>query len=403
MLRPQVLLFFIFVSISLASGQLNKLDTIAAQVGKFNDSSQYEKTLILLNDFISSKQTTPYEKSWAHIFKSYTFKRLFNYPKALQFLDTALSQELSGSHLEEITQVVKAEKALIYFDLQEFEIADSLIKELALDNYKYLDEYTKVWIFLQEGYSLTKQKKYTLAENRINDAMDISIKSFPDQLLFIYGKKIDLYNEMGEYDKRDSTFAIALKNATESKLIKNQMNLYQVMYNIYKNNNDYKNAFIVQSKFDSLEALYNPYIRSAKLDILEQQLAEKNRENLVQHDRQLQLIQFLLIGFLSLLSYFLFRLFKSYKREHQLIEKQNKLISSEIDVLTKKLEETKNTSLDCSKYPLTERQLEIIALIRAGKTNREIAGELFISENTVKYHLKAIYEILNVSHRSQIK
>ncbi|WFR55487.1 helix-turn-helix transcriptional regulator [Anaerocolumna sp. AGMB13025] len=48
---------------------------------------------------------------------------------------------------------------------------------------------------------------------------------------------------------------------------------------------------------------------------------------------------------------------------------------------------------------LTERQLEIINCVLQGKTNSEIAGELFISVNTVKTHLNNIYKELNVVNR----
>jgi DNA-binding NarL/FixJ family response regulator len=48
---------------------------------------------------------------------------------------------------------------------------------------------------------------------------------------------------------------------------------------------------------------------------------------------------------------------------------------------------------------LTQRQMEIIELVIQGKTNEEIADELFISVNTVKTHLNNIYRELNVSNR----
>ena len=54
-----------------------------------------------------------------------------------------------------------------------------------------------------------------------------------------------------------------------------------------------------------------------------------------------------------------------------------------------------DASLNLSNYNLTDRQKEIIDFIRSGLTNKEIATKLFISENTVKYHLKIIYEILD--------
>ena len=49
---------------------------------------------------------------------------------------------------------------------------------------------------------------------------------------------------------------------------------------------------------------------------------------------------------------------------------------------------------------LSQRELEILALVAAGTTNREIARELFISEATVKSHLLHIYEKLEVPDRA---
>lgn len=50
---------------------------------------------------------------------------------------------------------------------------------------------------------------------------------------------------------------------------------------------------------------------------------------------------------------------------------------------------------------LTERELEILHLIAAGLTNKEIAGELVISPGTVKVHTAPIYGKLEVNNRTQ--
>jgi len=58
-------------------------------------------------------------------------------------------------------------------------------------------------------------------------------------------------------------------------------------------------------------------------------------------------------------------------------------------------------SLSLNLSSLTEREMEVIEWIKAGKTNQEIAVILNITQNTVKSHLKRIYEKLNVSKRAQ--
>ena len=50
---------------------------------------------------------------------------------------------------------------------------------------------------------------------------------------------------------------------------------------------------------------------------------------------------------------------------------------------------------------LSERENEVLAHLVDGKTNRQIAEALFISKNTVAYHLKQIYEKLHVHSRTE--
>lgn len=50
--------------------------------------------------------------------------------------------------------------------------------------------------------------------------------------------------------------------------------------------------------------------------------------------------------------------------------------------------------------PLSKRELEILTLIAAGLKNKEIAEQLFISLNTVLYHIKNIYSKLGVNKRT---
>ena len=50
---------------------------------------------------------------------------------------------------------------------------------------------------------------------------------------------------------------------------------------------------------------------------------------------------------------------------------------------------------------LTGREREILAFLANGASNRELAERVFVSENTVKFHLRNIYQKLSVSTRSQ--
>ena len=51
--------------------------------------------------------------------------------------------------------------------------------------------------------------------------------------------------------------------------------------------------------------------------------------------------------------------------------------------------------------PLSNREIQILALVANGASNRAIAEALFVSENTIKFHLKNIYSKLAVTGRAQ--
>ena len=50
---------------------------------------------------------------------------------------------------------------------------------------------------------------------------------------------------------------------------------------------------------------------------------------------------------------------------------------------------------------ITARELEILTLIARGLSNREIATQLFVSENTVKTHCARVFDKLGAARRTQ--
>jgi DNA-binding NarL/FixJ family response regulator len=54
-----------------------------------------------------------------------------------------------------------------------------------------------------------------------------------------------------------------------------------------------------------------------------------------------------------------------------------------------------------SECPLTDRELEILRLVAQGFTNGRIARELWVTEQTVKFHLSNTYRKLGVANRTE--
>lgn len=45
----------------------------------------------------------------------------------------------------------------------------------------------------------------------------------------------------------------------------------------------------------------------------------------------------------------------------------------------------------------------MVALVRRGMTNREIAVEMYVSEKAVEYHLRNVYSKLGVGSRRELR
>ncbi len=56
-----------------------------------------------------------------------------------------------------------------------------------------------------------------------------------------------------------------------------------------------------------------------------------------------------------------------------------------------------------SPLDLTERERDVVALVAKGLTNKEVAGELYIGDKTVEYHLGHVFAKLGVTSRRQLR
>jgi DNA-binding NarL/FixJ family response regulator len=79
--------------------------------------------------------------------------------------------------------------------------------------------------------------------------------------------------------------------------------------------------------------------------------------------------------------------------------------SSVVAPILRRVAGSERSGLSSSDHDLTElssREREIALLIRQGLSNKEIAGNLSVSINTVKTHLRRIYQHLGISSRREL-
>lgn len=67
-----------------------------------------------------------------------------------------------------------------------------------------------------------------------------------------------------------------------------------------------------------------------------------------------------------------------------------------------RMPETRVSTDGFAKLGLTEREIEVVELVAQGLDNHEIAAELFMGEGTVRNHISAILQKLQLKNRTQI-
>ena len=401
-MRKKTFLFLVVSLLSIKSiAKGLPYDQLEQSVISNNQNGKASKSLQLIVAFIDSNKEDNYYHYRALILKSYAYKSLFNYPETLKALDEAYKVGIKSNKVNEVKANINLEKAYALFDILKYDEAYKLMQELKKDNYRYIEPADIAGMVMQEAYIDYLNKDYACSEIKYDDALLLMEKANPKNVPMIYGKKMELYLKTKQREKALHDFKLGLNSAEKHNILKYKIYMYEKLREQQMQDNDWKNAFRSFQIIDSMNVVYNANNKCNQLKILEKdkeiqkQEFDLNRSNLIRN--------FLCIFCIALLGglYLFYRFLKSNKEKNILLEKENIRIHDELQILTSSLSTQGFTKIDLGVFKLTERQLEIIELIRQGKTNKEIANTIFISENTVKYHLKVIYDIMNIENRSE--
>lgn len=248
-----------------------------------------------------------------------------------------------------------------------------------------------------------------------------------DSLHSVVGKSQALMN-LSESHLKAGRAAKSTEYALQARDIAVQHNLrteeayaYQHLNRVYRLIEDYKQAYNYLEKYQEVsEEIFNSE-KSAQIQELSARYEAVKKEqeiNLLKVNNQLIKIelsqkkreQAYLIALFGLLAVFCMWAAYQYREKFKL---KNSLLTKEIDELRWKINamvdgvpEGVNITLEQINNqlsaPLTQREFDILLLALSDKSNKKIADETFVSINTVKYHMKNIYEKLGVSSRGEV-
>lgn len=406
MFRHYYAVFFIFFGLAALDtatgyGQPASVQQLEDTVYHLNNQLKYNESQVLLLPLLTKASLSANYKYHAARFLSYTYKRVFDYQSALMFLATARTFAEQTPNRAMYRAAIQAEEAFIYFDTHDYARSDSLMTLLETVNFAGVDAENTSKLVMQQGYLQFLNKHYHQAEATYDRAVALMQAADPCDLPMIFVKKMQLYNATNRPDLLRDALKKSLRSADSCHVIKYHLYSYQELLGIYENRHDLPHIAETKWKLDSLSKIYNTEenisaLHNQKETIL---LAEKDteiRREQVSNGYLAITLWALAVVVLGLLVWLLI-----YHRQKRRIATESNRMKAELENYLL-LNRTTNSEMPAQinrLNGLSERQQEVWSCIAAGLSNKEIADRLCISENTVKYHIRNIYQFLEVKDR----
>ena len=395
--------FLIFFSGISLQGQSIDTQKLYKEISDLNRNYNYELSIVKLENIINDRKSTAYDKYYAYLLKAQTYKRVFNYPSTLDNLDLAYKEGMKTDRKKEVDTRIRIEKMFIDFDLLNFDKVPQHLAGIDKSTLPLIDGTTLSFYYNVIAVMDIREGNFEAAESALQEGISTLEKTDPQHLPGVYIKLIGLAESLNDSEMARSAFDKGMYYAEKYKMDIYKIRLFFEYSHFFVARQDYKNAYFYQNQGSELTGKYNAPYESGKMNMLEKEMLKTRTDLELRNERNLLIFLTILLVILLVLVLVLYKFFKVSKQKSILVEIENDRIRTELEKLSSELNQKDNAKVDFKNYDLTERQLEIIALIKEGKTNKEIGAALFISENTVKYHLKIIYNVLGIDNRISLK
>ncbi|WP_422360959.1 LuxR C-terminal-related transcriptional regulator [Reichenbachiella sp.] len=274
---------------------------------------------------------------------------------------------------------------------------------------------------LNLGDNFSRWKKFEEAKSYL----DLSEKYFTQMglkrhLMYVQVSRAIWHKEKGAYKTALKIFEEQLEATRSAGMSRQESRIIKQMVETYQQAGLYQEAFEFQKGLNEIRAQAekeSPLLKLKEIEMTnridqkqkELNLLARNKELELANERSSKIFLFVVIGLLLIG----FVLFFWMNRQKNKVRQQ--LLETEIDTLRLRISnivsdvKLDQIQLDVDRLKnqghntLTDREVEILQLAITNKSNQEIADDIFLSVNTVKYHLKNIYAKLGVSTRLEAR
>lgn len=398
---------YLTVFLLLLFGSLNakglNIITLEKEVIKFNREGNQKISQKKLSDLLYSGELSKEEEANVLYYMAATYRGVSDYRMCIEYLNksAAIAKDFSKDNL--LLMKLDYEYAFAYFDNKEYGKSRKIMDLIAAKNYIHAIPEDQSYILMQEGYLYLLEKKFDRAELKYDEAVGVMKVANYCNLPVVLVKMMDLYSQKKDIKKVESLYAESMKISRSCGILKYETYTAAEMEKIYKSNNMLGKAYAVSLKVDSLRKIEDLENKVSEMHVIDKKYTER-QEAIENKSVFWEKVGAILVAaiLLSIIAYALLKS-KSLKTEKLKMEEEIELIKQDLNsysesfYFNEKPETTELSFLDSDK--LTDRQKDLLKLMADGLSNKEIADKLFITESTVKYHIKNIYSILELKDR----
>jgi len=403
-----VLIFLTFFFCGFLGAEGLDLERIEQEVIRYNREGNHKLSQKKLADYLLSDNLTKEEEANILFYIATTYRSVNDHMMCLDYLNRseAIVKTLPKDNL--LRMKLDYEYAFVYFDFNQYDKCKEAMAHIAAQKYINAHPEDDAYILMQEGFLFLKDKKLEEAEVKYNEALKIMKGVSTCNTPVVFGKMIELYGLKKDVRKAENIYAESMKVAESCNILKYKIYSASEMEKVYKLNGRLDDAYSIGALLDTLRKMDDLETKVAEMHMIDKAYVEKEQ---LKHEESdlfgvivVLVVVVLVAGFLVFAFY---RKTKNLKKDKFMIKKELELVNRELNYYSQNNPDYNDDSIDQYLSPidvkkLTERQKDLLKLMIDGLSNKEIAEKLFITESTVKYHIKNIYSLLELKDRKDL-
>lgn len=391
-------LFLCLLCVSISFSKDIDFEILSSTIQDNNKNGEYKKSLLSLYEIIHNSKATYRDKSNAYFLKARMLRQLGIYPEAISNMELAYEKAVKTKQTQNLDKVFLFEIAMIHCEQAKYSKAVELFKQVDTHANEFAVQSRANGILLYlKAIQVSESKQHEKAIYYLNQAIGVFEKAEPMYLVVAYKELLRNYIAMGQSKDIEQIYDKTIELATFYHWKSEVLQTHRIMAVYFKDIGEYEKSLAISKVVLTKATAFNTVNISSNLNLFEKQLLKEQAQ--VQRSKEIRLLVVLFLALLGLVItiYFLLKgKRKNTANKNYLVKKNLELKTTLYQLKQKSIQNSVTTA------KLSKRQKSIIDLVKKGKTNKEIAQRLNISENTVKYHLKTIYVLLGIKNRREI-